>query len=117
MFDRTILSLGLSVALVTGLVATPAKSAPVGAVVAAGTVGVILGAGIASLGRRDEPRYVLGGEWDYGAPGWQRPRPVGWRGFDVLPGPGRHRVCAWQERYDSRERYMGSRRICWVEAR
>lgn len=117
MFDKSILSLGFAAAVVATLVAQPARAAPVGAVVAAGFVGAVYGAGLASAATREEPRRVLPGDWDYGSPGWQRPRrvdawtPVAWA------GPGRHRVCAWQDRYDRHERYVGSRRICWTEAR
>lgn len=63
-----------------------------------------------------------------GAPGWQRGRngwvvgPPGTRvavadlGFPYA-GPNRHTVCGWQDRFDRRERYVGSQRICWTEAR
>lgn len=83
----------------------PASAEPVGAFLAAGVVGGVLGAALAS--RHDEGRYLADAPVHYyGAPGYQR----------ASVGPGRHTVCAWQERYDRHERYIGSRRICWVEA-
>lgn len=122
MFDKSILTLGTAAALIAAVVAGPAKAAPVGAVVAAGVIGTVLGVGIASAAHRDDTRFVEGYPvWDYGVPTYQRPRPVvhyapaGYAPVAVA-GPGRHRVCAWQERYDRHERYIGSRRICWVEA-
>jgi hypothetical protein len=124
MFDKSILSLGLATALVTAVVTTPAKAEPVAGLFAAGFVGAIFGAGIASTHERHGLRYSDGyGAWDYGVPGYQRPRPavvpVSPTGYALVeaPGPGRHRVCAWQDRFDRREHYIGSRRICWIEAR
>lgn len=118
MVNKSVLSLGLTVALVVGAMALPARATPVGAVIAAGAVGVVVGAGLASAMGRDETRFVEPYPvWDYGVPGHQRPRPVGVYDRVAAPGPGRHRVCAWQDRYDRHERYIGSRRICWVEAR
>ncbi len=123
MFDKTIVSIGLAAAVATAL-ATPAKAEPVTGIFAAGFVGAVVGAGIASSSRRDGIRYYDGyAAWDYGVPGYQRPRPAHMplspTGYALAeaPGPGRHRVCAWQERYDRREHYVGSRRICWIEAR
>lgn len=117
MFDKSILTQGAAAALIAAVAAGPAKATPVGAVVAAGFVGTVLGAGIASAAHRDEVRYVEGHPvWDYGVPAYQRPRPVVYGTPVAVAGPGRHRVCAWQERYDRHERYIGSRRICWVEA-
>lgn len=91
-------SLGLS---------TPVSAEPVSAFVAAGVVGGVLGAGLASNHRDDERRPEAASARFYGVPGYQR----------SSVGPGRHTVCAWQERYDRYEQYIGSRRICWVEAR
>ena len=118
MFNTSILSLGLAAALVATAMPVPAKANPVGAVIAAGAIGVVVGAGLASATQRGEDRFVEPYPvWDYGVPGYQRPRPVGVYDRIAAPGPGRHRVCAWQDRYDRHERYIGSRRICWVEAR
>jgi hypothetical protein len=117
MFDKTIVSIGLAAAVAAAL-ATPAKAEPVAGIFAAGFVGAVIGAGIASTARRDETRWVEGYPvWDYGVPAYQRPRPVMYGTPVAVAGPGRHRVCAWQERYDRHEHYIGSRRICWIEAR
>lgn len=118
MLDKSIVSLGLAAALVAVLMSQPAKAAPVGAVVAAGVAGVVVGAGLAAAAGRDDGRFVEGYPvWDYGTPGWQRPRAAYGTMAVAAAGPGRHRVCGWQDRYDRHERYVGSRRICWVEAR
>ncbi len=85
----------------------PASAEPVAAFVAAGVVGGVLGAGLASNHRDDDRRLESASTRFYGVPGYQR----------AAVGPGRHTVCAWQERYDRYEQYIGSRRICWVEAR
>lgn len=113
MFDKSILTLGLVVALVTA-VATPAKAASGGGLFAGGFIGAVWGGGDATLGGR----VVEGAPvWDYGSPGWQRPVPL-FPGEPVaITGPGRKRVCARQDRYDGHENYVGSRRICWIEAR
>lgn len=122
MLDKTIVSIGLAAALAAAL-ATPAKAEPVAGLFAAGFVGAVWGAGIASAQRRDIRYYDGYAAWDYGVPGYQRPRPavvpISASGYALVeaPGPGRHRVCAWQDRFDAREHYIGSRRICWIEAR
>jgi hypothetical protein len=125
MLDKTIVSIGLAAALAATAMSLPAKAEPVTGIFAAGFVGAVIGAGIASsTSRRDGIRYYDGvAAWDYGVPGYQRPRPavvpVSASGYALVeaPGPGRHRVCAWQDRFDAREHYIGSRRICWIEAR
>lgn len=115
MFDKSILTLGLMVALVTAAV-TPAKATSGGAFFAGGFVGAVWGAGLASQGNR--ARVVESAPvWDYGSPGWQRPIPLHPGEPVAIAGPGRQRVCAWQDRYDGHENYVGSRRICWIEAR
>jgi len=117
MFDKSIVSLGVAAALAATLMSLPAKAEPVAGLFAAGFVGAVIGAGIASSARRDEGRIVEGYPvWDYGVPTYQRPRPVMAYSPVAVAGPGRHRVCAWQERYDRHENYIGSRRICWIEA-
>ena len=114
MIDRMILMLGVVATIGAGFMSVPAKAEPVGAVVAAGVVGGVFGAGLVSLSR-DRDRIPDGTPtlW-YGSPG--RQRPVIMTSADH-PGPGRKPVCDWQDRYDRRERYIGSRRICWIEAR
>ncbi len=95
----------------------PAAAEPVGALLAAGFVGGVLGAGLASSHGRDDGRWVEGApvHW-YGVPGYQRSEVLPARVLMPGAGPGRHVVCGWQERYDRHEHYVGSRRICWVEA-
>lgn len=124
MLDKTIVSIGLAAALAAAALTTPAKAEPVAGLFAAGFVGAVFGAGIASAHHRRDVRYLEStAEWDYGVPGYQRPRPayvpVSASGYALVeaPGPGRHRVCRWQDRYDARQHYVGSRRICWIEAR
>lgn len=97
----------------------PAHAEQVGGYVAAGVAGGLIGVVIGSdlLSRHDDRRIVDGPTRWYGVPGYQRPR-VLYAGDGVpVAGPGRHVVCDWQDRYDRLERYIGSRRICWVEAR
>lgn len=105
MFDRTILVVGLAVAVATAAI-VPAKAEPVGGILAAGVVGAIFGAGIASTMRSDDADVTYVGP---NAPRLGRYAPY-------TPGPGRHVVCARQDRYDRYERYVGSQRVCWVEA-
>ncbi len=66
-------------------------------------------------------RYVGAPAWQRGRNGWVPGRPgtrvaVADLGF-AYAGPNRHTVCGWQDRFDRRERYIGSQRICWTEAR
>ena len=124
MLDKTIVSIGLAAALAAAGLSTPARAEPVAGLFAAGFVGAVWGAGIVSMHHRRDVRYLESApEWDYGVPGYQRPRPAyvphAPAGYLLVeaPGPGRHRVCGWQDRYDRHERYVGSRRICWIEAR
>ena len=123
MFDRSIVTLGLAAALAAFALNTPAKAEPVAGLFAAGFVGAVFGAGIASARHRDIVLHDGYAAWDYGVPGYQRPRPAyvpaSPTGYALVeaPGPGRHRVCARQDRFDRREHYIGSRRICWIEAR
>lgn len=107
MFDKSIFALGLAVAVVTAVVSVPAK-ADTGF-----GVGVFAGVSLGFGASRIAEGYPV---WDYGVPGHQRPRAVtAWTPI-AAAGPGRHRVCGWQNRYDRHENYVGSRRICWVEA-
>ncbi|WP_333823528.1 hypothetical protein [Pinisolibacter sp.] len=124
MLDKTIVSIGLAAALAATAMSLPAKAEPVTGIFAAGFVGAVFGAGLASTNHRRDIRYYDGyAAWDYGVPGYQRPRPavapISASGYALVeaPGPGRHRVCARQDRFDRREHYIGSRRICWIEAR
>ena len=111
--DKSIFAFGLAVALTTAVAGGPARAEVVGGVFAGVTLGFGFGA-IHSGGARYVEGYPV---WDYGVPGYQRPRPVtAWTPV-AAAGPGRHRVCAWQERYDRHENYVGSRRVCWIEAR
>ena len=118
MFDRSIVTLGIAAALAAFALNTPAKAEPVAGLFAAGAVGAVVGMGIAAAQRDRDVRYLESEvDWDYGVPGYRRPRPVtAWTPV-AYAGPGRHRVCAWQERYDRYEHNVGSRRICWTEAR
>ncbi len=61
MLDKSIVSLGLAAALVAVLMSQPAKAAPVGAVVAAGVAGVVVGAGSAFA--QADVMKACGAEW------------------------------------------------------
>lgn len=129
MVQKLIAAIGAAATVAALSMGTPAKAEPVtGAVLAAGFVGGVFGAGLMASSR-DEPRILADApvHW-WGVPGYEKRRvlrPVlvegrhGPRTAYALPvvGPGRHTVCGWQERYDRHERYIGSRQICWVEAR
>lgn len=106
-----------AVAAVSMMPGAGAQAEPVGALVATGVVAGVLGAGLVSR-HSDEGRWVEGApvHW-YGVPGYQRAEVLPARVYMPGAGPGRHVVCGWQERYDRHEHYVGSRRICWVEAR
>ncbi|MDK9695107.1 MAG: hypothetical protein OEL76_01800 [Siculibacillus sp.] len=121
MLDKTIVSIGLAAALAAAAMTSQARAEPVAGIFAAG---IVLGTGIASMHhRRDIHHSESAVVWDHGVPGYQRPRPLlvshAPAGYALVeaPGPGRHRVCARQDRYDRHEHYIGSRRICWIEAR
>ena len=120
MFQKSILVLGAIAAIGATMMSAPAKADGTG-------IFAVFG-----LGTSDTPqmRSLPAGEAvrHVGAPGWQRGRGVrvpGWPGTRVavadlgLPqvGPTRHTVCARQDGYDRHERYIGSRPICWTEAR
>jgi len=96
---------------------TPARADRAGDIVAGGVVGVVIGAGLASWHGDDDRFAATAPTYWYGSPGYQRPRRIHAGSVVPLAGPGRHVVCDWQDRYDRLERYAGSRRICWVEAR
>lgn len=129
MFQKSILVIGAMAAIGAAVISGPARADGIG--IFAG-VGVGLGFGVFGDGREapgDMRTLPAGASVRYvGRPGWQRGR-NGWvpgrPGTRVavselgLPyaGPGRHTVCGWQDRYDRHERYAGSQRICWVEAR
>ncbi|MER2605934.1 MAG: hypothetical protein ABTQ29_08905 [Siculibacillus sp.] len=130
MFPRTIAPLALATAvfLPATMPSTSASATPAGAVVAAGVVGAVWGAGLASAhGGTLDGGWVEGAPVHYhGVPGYQRrvvlqpvvhPTRAGRTAVYVpAPGPGRQTTCAWQPRYDRHEHYVGSRKICWVEA-
>lgn len=122
MFQKSILLIGAMATLGAALIGSPARAEGFG--IFAG-VGVAFGFGDGSSTMRSLPagssvRFV-------GVPGRQRPVQVYVPGrpgtrvatADLFPdaGPGRRTVCAWQDRWDRHERYAGSQRLCWVEAR
>lgn len=73
--------------------------------------------GVGAFFDRDAAAHrIVGPTMWYGTPGYAKPIPIE-RAYIGAPGPGRHVVCADQARYDRREAYVGSHRICWVEAR
>lgn len=121
MFQKSILIIGTFATLGAALLTSSARAEGFG--LFAG-VGVALGfdapsTRIDSLPAGARVRWV-------GVPGWQSARTVrvpGWPGTRVAVsdlgqvGPDRHVVCAREDRFDRRERYRGSRPVCWVEAR
>lgn len=106
MFSRFIITTGLAAALALVLQAQ-AKAETV-------WIGPSAGAHASPWGVEARPMRITR---DYGSPGWQRPVVIETAWALTAPGPGRHRVCGWQDLYDRHEAYAGSRRICWVEAR
>lgn len=130
MYRKSILAIGAIAIIGTLATAAPVRAEGIGLFASAG-IGVGVGVGHDDgfawpWLRETRPagtslRYV-------GVPGYQRPVDVwvpGRPGRRVpvaalgLPyeGPDRKTVCGWQERYDRHEHYIGSQRICWIEAR
>lgn len=124
MVQKSILVLGAFAAIAAATISAPARAEGFGLFAGIG-VGLGFGDGdrpaMRSLPAGASVRYV-------GSPGWQRGRNhwvAGYPGTRVAvrdlgfpyAGPNRHTVCGWQDRYDRHERYIGSQRICWVEAR
>lgn len=126
MVQKSILVLGAFAAIAATTISVPARAEGFGLFAGVG-VGIGLGFGgddhatMRSIPVGRSVRYV-------GSPGWQRGRNhwvPGYPGTRVAvrdlgfpyPGPGRHTVCGWQDRFDRHERYIGSQRLCWVEAR
>lgn len=133
MLEKSILMIGTLAAIGAAAISGPARAEGIGLFAGVGAgVGVGLGFGVFGDDREapgDMRRLPAGASVRYvGQPGWQRGMHgwvPGYPGSRVsvsdlgLPyaGPGRHTVCGWQDRYDRHERYAGSQRICWVEAR
>jgi len=124
MVQKSILVLGAFAAIAAATISAPARAEGFGLFAGIG-VGLGFGDGdrpaMRSLPAGASVRYV-------GSPGRQRGRDhwvAGYPGTRVAvrdlgfpyAGPNRHTVCGWQDRYDRHERYIGSQRICWVEAR
>ncbi len=127
MFQKSILMIGAMAAIGAAVISGPARAEGIGLF-----AGIGVGFGIFSDGREapgDLRVLPAGASVRYvGQPGWQRGvngRVPGYPGSRVavsdlgLPyaGPTRHTVCGWQDRWDRHERYIGSQRVCWVEAR
>jgi hypothetical protein len=126
MIEKSILMIGAIAAIGATMLTAPARAEGIGHFAG---IGVGLGLDVGGSDRETVRSVPAGAtvRW-VGAPGWQRGRNgrvYGWPGTRVAvrdlgfpdPGPNRHTVCGWQDRYDRHERWIGSRRICWVEAR
>lgn len=130
MFQKSILVIGAIATFGAVAMTIPAKADGFGVFASAGVrfdFGLGRGEGFAWPWSREtvpagrSVRYV-------GVPGYRKPVevwapgrpgtrvPVAALGFPH-EGPGRKTVCGWQERYDRHETYVGSQRVCWVEAR
>ncbi len=128
MFQKSILAIGAIATLGALAMTVPAKAEGVGLFAGVGIdFGVGRGEGFAwpwsrpsvpagrSLRHVGVPGYHKPVEvWVPGRPGTRVP--VAALGFPY-EGPDRKTVCGWQDRFDRHERYIGSQRICWVEAR
>ncbi len=119
MFQKSILAMGAMAAIGAAILTTPAKAGIFGLFDGSSGSGFVTGPAPSRVGGHvvADP-YAA--RW-LGAPGWQRPQRAvvsPWaRADDAMVGPGRHVVCALEPRYDRRERYVGSRQVCWSEAR
>ena len=116
MFQKSILVMGTAAAIAAAMMSAPAKAGwfweENRGVVTGPAPTPVRGQHVAA--RDAEPRWM-------GSPAWQKPvrasRADTWGSGWASVGPDRHTICALQPRYDRKERYVGSREVCWVEAR
>ncbi len=119
MFHKSILAMGAIAAIAAAVLTTPARAGIFGLFEGTSGSGFVTGPAPTRVGGHvvDD---TYGARW-LGAPGWQRPQRAAispWARADgTMVGPGRHVVCALEPRYDRHERYVGSRQVCWSEAR
>ncbi|MCE1237103.1 MAG: hypothetical protein LWW93_12205 [Hyphomicrobiales bacterium] len=121
MFQKSILVIGAFAAIGASFLTTPARADGGGLFAAMGLFEREAAGGMRSLPAGASVRYVGAPAWQRGRNGWVQGYPgtrvaVSDLGYPYA-GPNRHTACGWQDRYDRHERYIGSQRICWVEAR